>query len=94
MGDVSFLQKSSVNCAVDRNLNYKQVQAAVIQMADRAKVDPFITFDCRPSPIVLLNLRARTWRFETCSQGHCQYLLQQVLLKQDAGVRNFIIQKI
>ena len=73
------------NCVVDRNLNYKRVQAAVIQMVDRAKVDLFI--------IVLLNLRARTWRFGTCSQGHCRYLLQQVLLKQDADERNFIIQK-
>ena len=89
---VSF-KREVFNCAADRNLNYKPVQAAVIQMAERAKVDLFITFDCRSSPIVLLNLRARTGRIGTCSQGHCRYLLQQVLLEQDAGERNFIIQK-
>ena len=86
------------NCVVHRYLNYKpkQVQAAVIQMADRTKVELFITFHpgCS-SPIVLLNLRARNWGFGTCSQGHCRCLLQQVLLEreQDAGERNFIIQK-
>ena len=92
--DVSF-KREVFNCVVHRYLNYKQVQAAVIQMGDPAKVDLFITFNCRSSPIVLLNLRARTWRFGTCSQGHCRYLLQQVLLEreQDAGERNFIIQK-
>ena len=65
---VSF-KREVFNCAADRNLNYKQVQAAVVEMADRAKVDLIITFDCPSSPIVLLNLRARTWRFGTCSQG-------------------------
>ena len=74
----------------------KQVQAAVIQMADRTKVELFITFDSgRSSPIVLLNLRSRNWGFGTCSQGHCRCLLQQVLLEreQDAGERSFTIQK-
>ena len=86
------------NCVVYRYLNYKpkQVQAAVIQMADRTKDELVITFDSgRSLPIVLLNLRARNWGFGTCSQGRCRCLLQQVLLEreQDAGERNFIIQK-
>ena len=92
MKEVSF-RREVCNCVVDWNLNYKRVQAAVLQMAHRAKVDLFITFDCRSSVIVLLNLWARTWRFGTCSQEHCLYFLQQVLLKQDADERNFIIQK-
>ena len=66
MNEVSF-KREVFNCVVDRNRNYKQVQAPVIKMADRAKVDLFITFHCRSSPIVLLNLRARTWRFGTCN---------------------------
>ena len=65
-------------------------------MADRTKVELFITFESgRSSPIVLLNLRARNRGFATCSQGHCRCLLQQVLLEreQDAGERKFTIQK-
>ena len=58
------IKREVFSCVVDGNLNYKQVQAAVIQIADRAIVDLFITFDCRSLPIVLLNLRARTWRLE------------------------------
>ena len=85
MNEVSF-KREVFNCVVDRNRNYKQVQAPVIKMADRAKVDLFITFHCRSSPIVLLNLRARTWRFGTCNQG-LAILLQKVRIEreQDAG---------